>query len=67
VPEKTGYEHTPEFWNAYLATSVGLHLNGEQPDEELRKDYELCLKSPAVNDTLRALLPPCPKPPRKRR
>lgn len=57
MPARTGYEHHPDFWHAYLATSVGLHLHGEQPEDELAKDYERYLGSPAVGRELRAMLP----------
>lgn len=65
MPARTGYEHTPEFWNAYLASSVGRHLHGDQHEDQLAHDYERYLGSPAVCRELRAVL----KPPlgRKRR
>ncbi len=57
MPARTGYEHHPDFWRAYLATSVGLHIHGEQPEEELAKDYELFLDSPGCSPALRDALP----------
>jgi hypothetical protein len=57
MPARTGYEHTPEFWNAYLASSVGRHIHGDQREDTLAHDYELYLGSPAVDRTLRDLLP----------
>jgi hypothetical protein len=71
MPARTGYEHTPEFWNAYLASSVGRHLHGDQLEEQLAHDYERYLGSPAVCAELRAVLlpplghkkPPARKPP----
>lgn len=55
---RTGYEHTPEFWNAYLASSVGRHLHGDQGEDQLAHDYERYLGSPAVCAELRSVLPP---------
>ena len=57
MPARTGYEHLPEFWNAYLASSVGRHLHGDQDEEQLAHDYERYLGSPAVDRELRAMLP----------
>ena len=40
MPARSGYEHTPEFWWAYLAASVGDHLHGNQHEDQLADDYE---------------------------
>ena len=57
MPARTGYEHLPEFWNAYLASSVGRHLHGDQDEEQLAHDYERYLGSTAVDRELRDMLP----------
>ncbi len=57
MPARTGYEHTPEFWNAYLAASVGRHVHGGQSEHQLAEDYERWLGSPGCSRTLRDLLP----------
>jgi hypothetical protein len=57
MPARTGYEHTPQFWNAYLASSVGRHLHGQQTEQQLEHDYERWLGSPGCSPTLRDLLP----------
>jgi hypothetical protein len=57
MPARSGYEHTPEFWHAYLACSVGNHLHGNQPEDQLADDYERFLGSPGCSATLRRLIP----------
>lgn len=57
MPARSGYEHTPGFWHAYLASSVGNHLHGNQHEDQLADDYEKYLGSPAVDRQLRALIP----------
>jgi len=57
MPVRSGHEHTPEFWNAFLASSVGNHLHGHQHEDQLADDYERFLGSPACGRTLRASIP----------
>lgn len=62
MPARTGYEHTPEFWHAYLASSVGNHLHGHQTEDQLADDYERFLGSPACSSDLRQMIPgPLPR------
>jgi hypothetical protein len=56
-PGKTGYEHLPEFWHAYLASRVGNHLHGQQHPDQLADDYERFLASPGCSSTLREVIP----------
>jgi hypothetical protein len=57
MPARSGYEHHPDFWHTYLACSVGNHLHGNQHPDQLADDYERFLGSPAVDRTLRDILP----------
>jgi hypothetical protein len=66
MPAAHGYNDSPTFWNAYLASSVANYLTEQEPREQLVADYHLYLDSPA-GDGLKNLLPTVPKQPKKGR